>query len=221
MNPVALVPINRLTAVKTRLAGALPPDERRRLVLWMARRTVGTLLASGAVSGVLVVSPDREALAATARPGVTGVIQREGGLNEGLELGRQRALAAGAEALLVVLADLPYLTPEEVAALAAPVALGDGPAGEARVVLAPDARGRGTNALLVRPASLVPFTFGAHSLARHRALARYTGVEPAYFRSPGTARDVDTPADLRQLVASGLWTPESHAPWARGTGVAV
>lgn len=218
MNPVALVPVNRLAAVKTRLAGALPPDERRRLVLWMARRTVGTLLASDAVAGVLVVSPDREALAATRRPGVTGALQREGGLNEGLELGRQRALAAGAEALLVVLADLPYLTPEQVAAL---VALGDGSPGEARVVLAPDARGRGTNALLVRPASLVPFTFGAHSLARHRALARYTGVEPAYYRSPGTARDVDTPGDLRQLVASGLWAPESHAPWARGTGVAV
>lgn len=218
MKPIALVPVNRLSAVKTRLAGVLPPAERRRLVVWMARRTVGTLLASGAVAGALVVSPDPEALAATTLPDATGVHQREGGLNEGLELGRQRALAAGAEALLVVLADLPYLTPEEVAAL---VALGDSPAGEARVVLAPDHRGRGTNALLVRPASLVPFTFGVHSLARHRALARYTGVEPAYFRSPGTARDVDTPADLRRLVASRLWTPESSAPWARGTGVAV
>lgn len=219
MNVAALVPVNRLDAVKSRLAGTLPPAERRRLVVWMARRTVGALVASGVVAGVWVVSPDREALASIVQPGTSGLLQREGGLNEGLELGRQRALAAGAGALLVVLADLPYLTPEDVAAL---IALGQEPASEARVVLAPDHRGRGTNALLVKPASLVPFTFGPASLERHRALARYTGVEPVYFHSPGVARDVDTTGDLRRLLASGLWTPGApDAAWPHDAGVAV
>ena len=125
-------------------------------------------------------------------------------LNEGLELGRRWALAAGADALLVALGDLPCLTACEVDSM---IALADHPAGEAAVILAPDRRERGTNALLLRPPWLVRFTFGAGSLTRHRALARYTAVEPVLFRAPGAAFDVDTPADLGELAARGLWSP--------------
>jgi 2-phospho-L-lactate/phosphoenolpyruvate guanylyltransferase len=129
----------------------------------------------------------------------------DAGLNEGLELGRRWALAAGADALLVVLGDLPCLHAREVDDM---IALADRPAGEgeAAVILAPDRRERGTNALLVRPPWLVRFTFGAQSLARHQALARYTAVEPVLYRAPGTAFDVDTPANLGELVARGLWS---------------
>jgi len=125
-------------------------------------------------------------------------------LNKGLELGRRWALAAGADALLVALGDLPCLTTHEVDTM---IALANHPTGEAAVILAPDRRERGTNALLVRPPWLVRFTFGAGSLTRHGALARYTAVEPVFFRTPGAAFDVDTPADLSELAARGLWSP--------------
>jgi 2-phospho-L-lactate guanylyltransferase len=209
MRTVAVVPINRLALAKTRLSRALSAAERRALVEWMAGRTLRALAGSSRIAGIAVVSPDPAARALARAQGAAAIVQRIGGLNDGLELGRQWALQRGADALLVVLADLPRLTSAEVDAM---LALGDGPSGTARVVLAPDQRGHGTNALLLRPPAVIPFSFGAESLGRHRALARYVAVDPLYFRSSGTAGDVDTPDDLRALIRAGLWTPESARP---------
>jgi len=66
-------------------------------------------------------------------------------------------------------------------------------------VLAPDRHGTGTNALLLRPPAALPFAFGVGSLARHRAVARARGLLSRSYDAPGTALDLDTPADLAEL----------------------
>ncbi len=71
--------------------------------------------------------------------------------------------------------------------------------GSRAVVIAPDAGETGTNALLLRPPFLLPFSFGPVSFARHCALARAAGVEPLVYRSPSLAHDIDLPDDLRHL----------------------
>jgi hypothetical protein len=35
------------------------------------------------------------------------------------------------------------------------------------------------------------------------------GIEPVIYRSDATRFDVDTPADLRELVARELWVPRA------------
>jgi len=64
-----------------------------------------------------------------------------------------------------------------------------------------------TNALLLRPPDALPFAFGVGSLARHRA-AEARGLSPRWCDAPGTALDLDTPADLAALDAVLAGAPE-------------
>ena len=202
---LAVVPINRLAAAKSRLAPALSGAGRRELALGMAGRVLDAVTRSGAVDAIAVVSPDAEALAWARARGAGAIPQEQGGLNAGLALAREDAMARGADALLVLLGDLPCLTPGEVARL---VSAGEWVEATHVVVLAPDREGQGTNGLLLRPPDLLPFAYGPGSFERHRAIARAFGVEPLVVASPGLAFDVDTPADLRELERCGVWTPE-------------
>jgi 2-phospho-L-lactate/phosphoenolpyruvate guanylyltransferase len=201
----ALVPLNASTASKTRLREALRDSEREALTRWLAVHVLSTIAASCAVARTAVVSPDPNVLEWAQGVGAVPLLQQAGDLNDGLELGRRWAVHEGACALLVVLGDLPLLRPEEVTEL---VRLGQGAQGadsRHKAVLAPDREERGTNALLQRPAELVPFAFGEGSFQRHRELIRAAGAEAAIYRSPGTGFDVDMPADLSELRARNLW----------------
>lgn len=202
---LAVIPINRLAAAKSRLAPALSDAGRRELALWMAGRVLDAVKRSGAADEIAVVSPDEGALAWARAYGAIPIAQEHGGLNAGLALAREHALARGADALLVLLGDLPRLTPGEVARL---VSAEEQAQSAHSVVLAPDREGQGTNGLLLRPPDLLPFAYGPGSFERHRAIARAFGVEPLVVVSPGLAFDVDTPADLHELERCGIWTPD-------------
>jgi 2-phospho-L-lactate/phosphoenolpyruvate guanylyltransferase len=199
---VGVVPLNALERAKSRLAGALAPEERRALALWLAGRTLAALRASGVVERVAVVSPDGEALVWAADHGAELLAQPGRGLNAGLALARAWAVGLEAGALLIALGDLPLLTGDEVRRF---VAMGR--LHERLLTLAPDRAPDGTNLLLARPPQIAPLAYGRGSFARHRALARRAGVPTMLFRAPGAAFDVDQPADVDELIAAGLWRP--------------
>jgi 2-phospho-L-lactate guanylyltransferase len=208
MRTVALVPFKALDQAKSRLSGALSPAERRSLARWMGARVVEALLASGVVDRIGLVGCD-PVLAGRWRhdPRVVAVRATSHSLNRDLETGRRWALRQDADALLVALGDLPLLTGEAIRALVAQA----GASSLARtVVIAPDRHKDGTNLLLMAPPDLLAFAYGRHSLARHLSAARRIGVEPTIYRAEETGFDVDTPADLTQLVTRGLWPPMEH-----------
>jgi 2-phospho-L-lactate/phosphoenolpyruvate guanylyltransferase len=173
---------------------------------------VRSLRSSGRIAHVAVVTPDPYVLSWAQEQGAIPLWQPHEGLNRGLELARAWAVERRADALLVTLGDLPTLAAHEVRAL---LAYGPGATGTRTVVLAPDRDERGTNLLLMRPPALLPFSFGAESFARHMAISRSIAGEPLVFHAPGTAFDVDTPDDLAELEARGLWR-RSPSP-QRGT----
>lgn len=197
----AIVPVKALADTKSRLAAVLSPGERAALTLGTLR-TVLTALDAPGIDARLVVSPDRAVLDAARASGAAVLLQRRtppdaaDGLNGALEEARAAALASGAGALLVVLGDLPLLGRGDVQTM---LELADT---SRAVVLAPDRRESGTNALLVRPADALPFAFGPGSLARHEALAAARGLRIAHYRAPGAALDLDTPDDLRIVAGS-------------------
>ena len=62
--------------------------------------------------------------------------------------------------------------------------------------------------LLVRPAGLIPFSFGAGSFHRHQILAEKAGATVHIYRSERITLDIDTPADLahyRQQVRDTVY----------------
>ena len=111
---VGVIPLNALARAKSRLAGALAPEERRALALWLAGRTLAALRASGVVESVAVVSPDADALAWAEAEGAEPLAQPGRGLNAGLALARAWATRQEAGALLIALGDLPLLSGDEV-----------------------------------------------------------------------------------------------------------
>jgi 2-phospho-L-lactate guanylyltransferase len=224
----AVVPVKALGTAKSRLGVVLGAEQRAELVLWLLERVVAAIAASGAVAHLAVVSPDTAALERAQALGAVALRQRAGELDAAVEQGQRWALDLGATALLVALGDLPLLTGDDIHALLAIAGLSSDHARGAavcdpdtltllspRVVLAPDRAGLGTNALLLQPPASMPFAFGAGSYARHLTLARAHGVMSATYRSLGTAFDVDDPADLAELRASGLCSAGAVAPGPR------
>jgi len=198
---VTVIPVRSLEGAKSRLGGALDPEERRELVQRLLRRTVAAATGARGVDEVVVVSPDPDVLALAASLGATPLAQRTQGLNHALD--EARATVPGDARLLVLPGDLPRVSSTSIEVLLA--AASPAPS----VALVADRHGRGTNALLLDPAGVIPFAFGGDSREAHASLARAAGatlVEPASELEV----DLDTPDDL--LLA------EEIAPEVLGVG---
>jgi 2-phospho-L-lactate guanylyltransferase len=198
MNVRAIVPVKALQLGKSRLIPALSPRDRAELVERMLQGELAALGAS-AVEATAVISPDAQVWALAVAGGAQPLPDPGGGLNAALEAGRAWALAGGADALLVILGDLPLLRESDIAGLIAELEYL--PAGQPAVVLAPDRYDGGTNAMLLRPPGVLPFQFGTDSYPRHRQLATDRGLAVAVYRTPGLAFDLDTPGDLADWPA--------------------
>ena len=195
---VAVVPVRSLRHGKTRLSPVLGNEAREALLRGVADRVVAAAVGSGLIETVLVVSPDAETLAWAAElgPAVVAVPQPEHrlGLNGSIDSGRAWALDRGASAVISLFADLPLIVPDDIRSMAAR---------SEPVVLGPDRRGEGTNALLLRLAGRgieFTFAFGDGSLARHLQEARRLGLNAASHDSPGIAFDLDTPDDWSDFM---------------------
>lgn len=205
---VAVVPVRGLRTGKTRLAGYLPPEAREALTRRMLVGVIRAAVEVPTVEVVVVVSPDPEALALARAVEPDRVVSlpqdaSRPGLDAAVTAGRSWAVARGAAAVAVLFGDLPLLTSEEVGRLVA---------GDAPIVLASDRAGTGTNALMLRVGVTgggggFRFQFGLDSFARHLAEARRLGLGVETMLAPGTAHDLDTVDDLRELVDSYRWQP--------------
>lgn len=192
----AVVPVKPLDESKSRLAGTLSQAERSALVRSLLERTLRMLAGTPDVALVLVVSRD-PAVLKLARDLGAGSLREDclPELNASLDYGSHFAAAHGASAVLALPADLPLVTPEDIAALAALAGSDDAPC----AVIAPDRRREGTNALLVRPPGALPYRFGPDSFARHCTEARRLALRLEVCNRPGLALDIDLPEDLEYL----------------------
>lgn len=210
---VAVVPIRSLRDGKTRLAPILSAEERAAFLRRSAEGVVQAALASWVIDTILVVSPDPEALAWASGygPRVRPLPQPEDwpGLNGAIDLAREWALERDADRLLSLFADLPLLSKFDIRRLAAR---------RHPVVLGPDRRGEGTNALLLHmqgPGAGFRFAFGEGSLERHQAEAERLGLRSVVQPTPGIAFDLDTPLDWADYQEAAAQTGHDVA-WARG-----
>jgi len=186
----AVVPIKALDQAKSRLAPVMGPADRRALVLEMLRHTLSVLRSSDGLRGIVVIGPDPEVGEVALAYGVEFLPESGGGgLNGALVQAAASLPARQAQGMLVIPGDLPHLRHSSIRELVR-LALPRG------VVIAPDRRELGTNALLVTPPGLIPFCFGPDSFRQHLAAAENVGVTPIVVRSPDLAMDVDVPEDL-------------------------
>jgi 2-phospho-L-lactate guanylyltransferase len=200
----AAVPFKGPLGSKRRLAELLDEDERSRLSLAMLDDVLEALLAVPGLERVLLLRPTatRHVASQSSRLTVISETDQDGtaggrdGLNRAIRQAQQMARVEGAASLLIVPADLPLLAPTDVRAIM-------DAAETAPVVIAPDHAENGTNALQLTPPGAVEPSFGEASFERHRRLAEEAGLRCAMVQRYGLGLDLDTPADVSRLLASG------------------
>lgn len=205
----AVVPVKRFAQTKQRLAGVLGPEARELLGRTMFAAVLDALKRAPSLAGILVVTADPDAAAMALEAGGQVVDDEDGeGTAAAAALAMRRLAAEGRGGMLVLPADIPAITTEEIEAL---VAAHDRKGARLpAVTLVPAETDGGTNALVCSPPDALPPCFGEDSFRRHHQAARSLGIEPAVLRLPGIGHDIDTPADLEAFMAT---------PASRRTGV--
>jgi 2-phospho-L-lactate guanylyltransferase len=192
---VILVPIKETATAKQRLAAVLDQASRTQLARAMLHDVLTTLRdcknrpTVGIVTGDffatrLAAEYGFEVIPDTENPGETGAV----------EMATRVCVERGLAETLVIPADIPLIQPWELEEI-----FQHAPAEGS--VLVPAGDGRGTNAVLRRPADLFPLRFGNDSFKPHCAAAQSTGRPCIVLKLPGIAVDVDNPADLLQLIS--------------------
>jgi 2-phospho-L-lactate guanylyltransferase len=198
----AVVPVKPLRRGKSRLAGVLSEEERTSLNRKLLTHTIDTLVELPELEHVLVVSRDPEALALARDRGARTVLE-DGTSHLNIALTRATVIATtyAARGILILPADLPQISAEDIQSM---ITAGQDPP---VVVIAPDYRREGTNAMLINPAGLIQYDFGPNSFERHVAQAEAKGAEVKVLDLPSLAHDVDLPEDLTFLNGQlNLWT---------------
>jgi 2-phospho-L-lactate/phosphoenolpyruvate guanylyltransferase len=214
----AIVPVKRLSQAKRRLAPVLPADARRELVIAMLQDVLGALVQVREIDRVLVVTPDAQ-VAEIARAAGASVLSeaRSAGLNAAVKTGLAQARGHGATDALVLPADVPLATPDELRRIVTSFPGGTQP----RALLAPSHDGEGTNALLLSPPGILQPSFGPGSFLRHLAQAVARKIELQIVQPSGLSHDIDEPRDLDRLMAykrvsAGYAFLEAHLHKAEG-----
>lgn len=191
----ALVPLKRLDHAKTRLASVLDPATRVRVMRALLDHTLEQVRAAPSIRSVTLVSSDPEAAAIAVNHGVACFDDRGAPWNDALA----DAIAATvtADAVAIVSADVPLLTTADVESFVAALS-------ERGAVIA-RATDAGTNAVAMWPSGAMATCFGVTgSAARHAELAVAAGLLPAIVDIDGLAHDLDTAADLEDVLRRGM-----------------
>ena len=192
MNDWVIVLVKDFASAKQRLGPALGPRERNAL----ARRNARRAIRAAAGTHRLVVAGSDEAGALAAKLGAEYLVEpRQEGQNMAAMRGISHAVANGAEAVIVLSSDLPFVTRRAVQRL-----LAAGAPEAAPVAVAVPAVGRGgTNALYMRPPGAISLHFGGDSLALFQHDAESKNVRFLIHHSTEMALDLDEPDDLARL----------------------
>jgi len=192
---VILVPIKNTAVAKQRLASILDQPARTEFAQAMLTDVLTALHAWRSRPKVGIVTHDPYAMKLAAEFQFEVILDPENpGETGAIEMATRVCVERREESTLVIPADIPLIEPwelEQIYKLAPPEG----------TVLVPAGDGRGTNAVLRRPADLFPLRFGNDSFKPHHAAAQAMGKPCVILNLPGIAVDVDNPPDLRQLLS--------------------
>ncbi|NWF68947.1 MAG: 2-phospho-L-lactate guanylyltransferase [Chloroflexi bacterium] len=195
MSVWVIIPIKPLKQAKSRLASVITPEQRQQFAQALLRNTLETVQGVPQITGTLVISRDSKALA-IAREYKAFTVMESGAPELNAALMRAAQVVSGwrADAVLVLPADLPLITREDISAI---IDLGRD---YRSVVIATDEHEDGTNALMTRPPGMFAYAYGAGSYQRHMALARAAGAAVKVYHSERLMLDVDLPEDLERYI---------------------
>jgi len=190
----AIVPVKPFNLGKSRLAGTISEDDRINLNTKLLVHTLTTLAEISEISQVLVVSRDSNVLSISRDLGAKTVLENGSPLlNTALTRATVFAQLHAIYGVLILPADLPLLSKNDILSLI------EAASNPPVVVISPDRRKEGTNALLISPAGIIEYDFGPNSFDRHCCNAKLAGARLEIVNLPSLAFDLDIPEDLQML----------------------
>ena len=210
----AVVALKTLSQSKRRLSAVLSDEQRSDLVEAMAQDVLSCLMRHPQIEAVHVVCG--EGWTRDVFPEGPLVVWQEAESHDHGLIAAYEMVAArtGAERLLFIHADLPFLGQEDISAVIAASL-------DHHAVFSPDFTETGTNAVLRWRHQSLPLCFGEDSFSRHQAAAKVSGTPWRVLRAQGMARDVDEPEDLNRLDANDPDLGEATARWSAAIETSV
>jgi 2-phospho-L-lactate/phosphoenolpyruvate guanylyltransferase len=183
-----------LALSKSRLKDVLSDEERRVLSLAMLARTIRAARDAVAATHVTVVGGDEAVRRLAVLEGVSWREEPATGLNASLSRLLRQPPPNEQDLFVYLPADLPLIEPADVDQLVALTA-------PSHVVIAPDRWRSGTNALVIPAGADFTPALGRSSFENHKTAAVRAGLTSRVCENPGLLLDVDTPADLEELLS--------------------
>ncbi len=210
----AVVALKTLSQSKRRLSAVLNDEQRSDLVEAMAQDVLSCLMRHPEIEAVHVVCG--EGWTRDVFPEGPLVVWQEAESHDHGLIAAYEMVAArtGAERLLFIHADLPFLGQEDISAVIAASL-------DHHAVFSPDFTETGTNAVLRWRHQSLPLCFGKDSFARHQQAAKAAETRWRVVRASGVARDVDEPEDLDRLDGNDPDLGESTVRWSVATNINV
>ena len=205
----AIIPVKPLRYSKSRLAHILSVEERAELTGNILKRTLGVVNEAPLISRTLVVSRDTAALKVARQIGAStyGETDKQD-LNMALTRAAHIAAAQKADGILILPADLPFITALDIESIVEAAGSGQhlGSNGYSYrhrfMVICTDHNHDGTNALLVSPPTGFNFQYGLGSFEKHLTEAEHLGMNSTIISRPNIEFDLDTEEDWRAYLAT-------------------
>ena len=191
----AIIPVKPLKRLRSEHNNALTDEEWAKLNTNMLDSIIAAIRDVKGVEEILVVSKDT-ALLSFARERSVRTLQEDSGSDMNVALMRATAIADmyKTHALLILAADLPLISTEDLESFIAISTL------QPQMVIAPDRRNVGTNAIYLTPLSQsFHYQFGGNSFDKHLSEAQRLDYQIAISELRSLRIDIDSPEDFEMI----------------------
>jgi len=194
MSLCAIIPVKPLRRGKSRLSNILSSKQREILNRCLLKSVLECLVPIEEIDHKIVISYDPSALAFARKYGANTVLEnRNTNINRALRRATIAAKAYNATKLLILPADLPMISNDVVREM---LALEDKPP---QMIIAPDRKMNGTNALFITPIGAIKYDFGEWSFRKHIEQAERKKIKIKIYQNETISFDLDLPEDWQLL----------------------
>ena len=194
MSLCAIIPIKPLRQGKSRLSSVLTDDKREELNEFLLISTLDCIRAISEINNIFVISHDPYALSIARDHGANTVFEnRHTNINKALRKATAAAKAFNSTRSLIIPSDLPLLTPDDIFSILE--LIGDPP----EMIIVPDRKSRGTNAMFIDPIGAIKYNFGDWSFKKHIEQAERKRIQCKKFVCDNLSFDLDLPEDWEYI----------------------
>ena len=195
----AIIPVKPLRRGKSRLASILSEQERTQLNKWMLETTLKSVKGVSEIDNFIVISYDPTTLSIARDFGARTVQENKlTNLNRAIRRATSAAKAFNATKVLILPADLPFIKSSVIKRFIKHSGI------PPEIIISPDHRENGTNALLINPIGIIDYDFGQWSFKKHIEQAERKKLRIDICNLNGLNFDLDTPEDFEYLKSTGF-----------------